>query len=73
MQLTFPSELSELEAEVENLKDEFKEIEQLRERHLKYLHDNGEFSSEDLKFNLNQFEIDYNLLYVGLSMSFFVI
>ena len=87
MQTSFPHELIDLDVDIEHLRQILAEIEDYRARFLNEISDlisnnnDGDdheqvgfenMNKEDLKHGLNQFEIDYNLLYVKFSRRLFL-
>ena len=61
----YPTELVEIENELAFKTRTLAEIELFRENYLKQLRQLQTHEHEDLKYNLNELEIAYNLLYVS--------
>lgn len=60
---TYPSELNEIEKEIVNTNNDLNDIKLFRD---KYTNDFVNNQNENTRFNLNELEIAYNLLYVIL-------
>ena len=73
----YPSELAEIEKEILANSEDIKEMENFRNDYLKKFETLRNYSKrneyEDLKYDLNQLEISYNLLYVCCHMSLILI
>jgi hypothetical protein len=65
----YPSELAEIEKEILANSEDINEMENLRKDYLRQFESFRSYSKrneyEDLKYDLNQLEISYNLLYVS--------